>query len=176
LPHVTARANERAVRVESFWDVRAHDAWDDPLMNDDPQKRTADLGGGPTGLPARRRVWSKPWPWYLLGLALLIGLRAATPAIERAFPALHHPAPGWVGLLMLVGVLGVFGYGTLRSLNFRRTRRRKWAAGSDRRDGGDSGCGGGGSGCSGGGDSGSGHGGCGGGSGCGGSGCGGGGN
>jgi hypothetical protein len=164
--------------VDSFaaFDVRRRDAWDDPLMDDDPEKRIVELGGGPPELPARRRVWSKPWTWYLLGLGLFIGFRAAMPGLERAFPALNRPAPAWVGLLMLVGIFGIMGYGIFRSFASRRTRRRKWATGSDRRDG-DSGCGGGGSGCSGGdGGCGGGHGGCGGGSGCGGGGCGGGGN
>ena len=109
------------------------------------------------------------WPLGIVIVTVLIVLVTERRTLERMFPALHGPAPAWMGLAMLAipVVVGIVYVGLLIR---RRRRQDYWSTGAGRKDDSDADCGGGGSGCGG-----SSHSGCGGGDGGCGGGCGGGG-
>jgi uncharacterized membrane protein YgcG len=120
---------------------------------DDVERRIADLEGrpvAPTGDGRHNRRGKKTWAgWTVFALVVLYGLQHALPIIRDRFPVMNRPAPGWVGLVVLIlPFAAVAIYFIVRWR--RRARRRHWATGEGRRnDDGDSGCSGGDSSCSG---------------------------
>ena len=90
-------------------------------MEDDLEKRIADLEGRPTepaadqGFRHKFRAW-----WIPVAIAVLTLLGYSRPTLERVFPVLRNPAPDWLGLLVLA--LPVVAIAIYVALRLRRRR------------------------------------------------------